>query len=130
LVKLMPGVNFINMLCMRFLYKSKLSSFSLVTFGLVIFWPGVNFINMLCMRFLYKSKLSSFSLVTFGLVIFWRKNIGVKGVHKMLMKLMPGVNFIKLLAQSKNVQVVIVLCRCSIFCVIQFHQINYAHFYQ
>jgi len=31
------GVNFINILCVRFLFASKLSSFSLVTFGFVIF---------------------------------------------------------------------------------------------
>jgi len=33
-----PGVNFINILSARFLYKSKLSSLSLVMFGCVIFW--------------------------------------------------------------------------------------------
>jgi len=33
----LPGVNFINILHARFLYKSELSSFSLITFGFVIF---------------------------------------------------------------------------------------------
>ncbi len=37
-VPLEPGVNFINILRARFLYKSELSSFSLDTFGFVIFW--------------------------------------------------------------------------------------------
>jgi len=32
------GVNFINILCANFLYDSALGSFSLVTFGFVIFW--------------------------------------------------------------------------------------------
>ncbi len=33
-----PGVNFINILRASFSYQSKLSSFSLITFGLAIFW--------------------------------------------------------------------------------------------
>jgi len=37
LMKLTPGVNFINILRTSFLNESKLSSFSLVTFGFVIF---------------------------------------------------------------------------------------------
>jgi len=32
------GVNVINILCARFSYKSKLSTFSLITFSIVIFW--------------------------------------------------------------------------------------------
>jgi len=32
-----PGVNFIKILCVRFSNESKLNSFSLVTFGFVIF---------------------------------------------------------------------------------------------
>jgi len=32
------SVNFINILSARFLYKSELSSFSLITFGFEIFW--------------------------------------------------------------------------------------------
>jgi len=38
LMKLALGVNFINILCVSFLYKSLLWSFSPVTFGFVIFW--------------------------------------------------------------------------------------------
>jgi len=38
LVKLTPGVNFINTLCAHFSYKSKVSSFSLIMFGFAIFW--------------------------------------------------------------------------------------------
>jgi len=37
LVKLTPRVNFFNILCARFLYESYLNSFSLITFGFVIF---------------------------------------------------------------------------------------------
>jgi hypothetical protein len=37
-VKLTIGVDFIYILHSRFLFESKLSSFSLVTFGFVIFW--------------------------------------------------------------------------------------------
>jgi len=59
--------------------------------------PGVNFITILCANFSYKNALRSFSLVTFWLVIFWRKNFGAIGVHKMLMKLTPVVNFINIL---------------------------------
>jgi len=61
---LTTGVNFINILCTRFLCESKLSSFYLITFGFAIFWhqnigkkvlskmlmkltPGVNFTNIL-----------------------------------------------------------------------------------
>jgi hypothetical protein len=38
LMKLIPGVNFINILRSCFMYKSELSSFSLVMFGFEIFW--------------------------------------------------------------------------------------------
>jgi len=58
---------------------------------------GDNFINLLRERFLYESALRSFSLLHFGFKIFWQKYIGEKSVHEMLMKLTPGVNFIKLL---------------------------------
>jgi hypothetical protein len=61
---------------------------------------GVNFINILHTCFLYKSKLISFSLITLGFAIFWRQNIGEKVTHKMLMKLTPGVNFIKHFMQA------------------------------
>jgi len=37
-IKTLPGVNFINILRAHFSYKIELSSFSLVTFGFVIFW--------------------------------------------------------------------------------------------
>jgi len=30
----------------------------------------------------------------YGVVTFWHKNIGEKGVRKMLLKLTPGINFI------------------------------------
>jgi len=36
--KVSPGVNFIHILCTSFMYESKLSSFSLITFGFAIFW--------------------------------------------------------------------------------------------
>jgi hypothetical protein len=32
----------------------------------------------------------------FGFVIFWQKEFGAKAAHKMLVKLTPGVNIIKL----------------------------------
>jgi len=38
----LPGVNFINVLCVRFLYESKLSSFPLITFGFVIFGTNIS----------------------------------------------------------------------------------------
>jgi hypothetical protein len=32
----------------------------------------------------------------FGFVIFWQKDFGAKAAHKMLVKLTPGANVIKL----------------------------------
>jgi len=43
-----PRVNFINVLLKHFLYESKLSSFSLVTFGFVIF--GAKILYQKCAR--------------------------------------------------------------------------------
>jgi len=60
---LLLGVNFINILCSNFLYKSALRSFSLVKFWLC---------NFLAQK-------------------YWRKNIGAKGSSKMLVKLTTGV---------------------------------------
>jgi len=37
-MNIMTGVNFINILCTRFSDESALPSFSLLHFGLVIFW--------------------------------------------------------------------------------------------
>jgi len=72
LMKLKTWVNFVNILRMRFLYQSELSSVSLVTFWLWNFWqqnfvqkkhenkmlmkltPAINFINILRARFSYK----------------------------------------------------------------------------
>ena len=44
-VNLTVGVNFINVLQLRFSYESKLSSFSLVTFGFVIFGAKISYKN-------------------------------------------------------------------------------------
>jgi hypothetical protein len=46
---------------------------------------------------LFQEAISSTSPITFSFVIFWRKNIGEKGVRKMLMKLTLGLNFINIL---------------------------------
>jgi len=51
---------------------------------------GVNFINILLTNFLDESALRSFSLLAIWLCNFWHKNIGAKGLHKMLIKLTPG----------------------------------------
>ncbi len=56
--------------------------------------------------FLYKSKLSSFSLITFGFAIFWHQNIGEKVVHKMLMKLTPGITWCQFHQHSSNRHVI------------------------
>jgi hypothetical protein len=39
---------------------------------------------------------AAFMCLQFGFVIFWQKDFGVKAVHKMLVKLTPGVNVKKL----------------------------------
>jgi len=44
----LPGVNFINILRAYFLYESKLSSFSLVTFGFVIFGAKISYEKRAC----------------------------------------------------------------------------------
>ena len=51
------GVNFINILCARFSYESKLSSFSLVTFGFVIFGAKI-----LCYKF-KSNQIGNYSLL-------------------------------------------------------------------
>jgi len=52
--------------------------------------------TILCVRFSYESVSSNFSLVT-----FWQKSTFVqKRVHKMLMKLTQGVNFINILCEA------------------------------
>jgi len=43
LVKLIPGVDFINILLASLTYESKLSSFSLITFGFVIFGAKISY---------------------------------------------------------------------------------------
>ncbi len=48
----------------------------------------------------------------------------------MLIKLTPRVNFVNILAQSKNAQAVIILQKRSLFCVIQFHKQNCAKLYK
>jgi len=70
------GVNFINIVHEHFSYESKLSSFSLVTFGFVILGAkilfkknvrktlmtltqGVNLINVLLAHFLYESSFKA-----------------------------------------------------------------------
>jgi hypothetical protein len=40
---------------------------------------------------------AAFMCLQFGFVIFWKKEFGAKAAHKMLVKLTPGVNLIKLL---------------------------------
>jgi hypothetical protein len=48
LMKLTPGVNFISICCARFLYESKLSSFSLTTFVFVIFGAKILYEKCAC----------------------------------------------------------------------------------
>jgi len=79
-----PGINFINILCSNFSYKSALNSFSLVTVW--ILWrknigakaackmlmkltTGVNFTNLLCTAFIYpdpSAKKYSQAVILFG----------------------------------------------------------------
>ncbi len=69
----LTGVNFINILSAHFSYKSKLSSFSLVTFGFVIF--GANFLQENHRR---KTLMKLTTALT----------VGEKSAFKMLVKLM------------------------------------------
>jgi hypothetical protein len=39
---------------------------------------------------------AAFMCLQYGFVIFWQKDFGMKAVHKMLVKLTPGVNVKKL----------------------------------
>jgi len=52
LKNLVSRVNFINILRSRFLYKSKLSSFFLITFGFAIFWRQNIGEKVACKKFL------------------------------------------------------------------------------
>jgi hypothetical protein len=45
---LTAAVNFINILCARFLYESKLNTFSLITFGCVIFGAKILYEKSVC----------------------------------------------------------------------------------
>ena len=48
---------------------------------------------------LFRKKVfcAAFMCLQFGLVIFWRKDFGAKAAYKMLVKLMPGVDFTNIL---------------------------------
>jgi len=76
-------------------------------------FSSTSFELTLCKKVLW----AAFLLLHFGCVIFWHRNIGTKGVHKMLMKLTPGVIFINILwatfmrADNKKFSQVV-----SIFC--------------
>jgi hypothetical protein len=56
----------------------------------------VNFTNILQAAFYYQSSLCIFYVLTVMFVIFWQKDFGAKAAHKMLVKLTPGSNPIKL----------------------------------
>jgi hypothetical protein len=58
---------------------------------------GVNFTNMLLNSFLNESLLRNFSLIMFWLCKFCRKIFVAKAAHKMLMKLIKGVNLTNIL---------------------------------
>ncbi len=67
------------------------------TIDSVLHNPGDNFINILRTTFfLFEGALHNFSLITIWLCNFWCKNIGKKAVHKMMMKLTTGFNFINI----------------------------------
>ncbi len=58
--------------------------------------PDGNFTNILQAAFSYKSFLRSFYVLTIWVVMFWQKDFGTKAAHKMLVKLTPVANPIKL----------------------------------
>ena len=43
-----------------------------------------------------KDFCAAFMYIQFGFVILWQKDFGAKTAHKMLVKLTPGANVIKL----------------------------------
>ncbi len=60
LMKLATGVNFINILRPLFSYERKLSSFSLITFGFVIFGAKISYEKSAC-KMLVKLTAGRFS---------------------------------------------------------------------
>ncbi len=63
-----------------------------------------NFINRFTADFLPKIVLHSFSLVAVWLCNFWYKNVGAKADHKILMKLIAAVNYLKKLFTHQKVK--------------------------
>jgi hypothetical protein len=51
----------------------------------------VNFTNILQAAFSYQSSLRTFYVLTIWVCNFWQKEFGAKAVHKMLVKLTPGM---------------------------------------
>jgi len=54
---------------------------------------------------LFRAKVfcAAFMCLQFGFVIFWREDFGAKVAHKMLVKLTPGANVIKLFLYEARV---------------------------
>ena len=100
--RLLQGVNFTNILWAVFAPKSfrqKITNTNckhLKAVQITSVWLSI---SPIFYKQLFHTKVicAPFMCLQFGFVIFWRKDFGAKAAHKMLVKLTPGVNFIKFL---------------------------------